>query len=175
MVVRAVSAHIRLNMTRNGKSRLIISITWAFFLHTKKPGPFCWTGLDQGSQHGNNSGGTGQPQTDDQIATLSRALSPHRWRQNRQRGQPGINAVPLGTASFGPNRTLPAYIRLDNVLSSLLRPSGVGSKLLGPRRLISSLDRHGRTDIARASTGECAPLGRLLCNRLPGSGRFVER
>ena len=39
--------------------------------------------------------------------------------------------------------------------SSLLRLSGIGSKLSGLRRPTSSLDRLEKTDTAKASTGEC--------------------
>ena len=40
-------------------------------------------------------------------------------------------------------------------LSLSLRPSGTGSKPWEPRRLTLSRDRPGRTDTAKASTGEC--------------------
>ena len=41
-------------------------------------------------------------------------------------------------------------------LSLSLRPSGTGSKQLGQRPPTSSRDHPGRTDIAKASMGECA-------------------
>ena len=59
-------------------------------------------------------------------------------------------------------RGIPAYIRSDNVLcaeylaqSLSPRRSETGSELSEQRRLTLSRDRPGRTDIAKASTGEC--------------------
>ena len=52
-------------------------------------------------------------------------------------------------------RGVPAYIRRTMAPSSLQRLSETGSRLLGQRQLTLSRGRHGRTDIAKASTGEC--------------------
>lgn len=52
-------------------------------------------------------------------------------------------------------RGVSAYIRSTTALSSSPRPSEIGSRRLGQRPHTSSQDRHGRTDTAKASTGEC--------------------
>ncbi len=50
-----------------------------------------------------------------------------------------------------------------------------GSPLSGHRHAMPCRAVHGRTATAKASTRSSAPLGRLLCNRLPGNGRAVKR
>ena len=52
-------------------------------------------------------------------------------------------------------RGVPAYIRSDNGPEFIAEASETGSELSEQRRLTLSRGRPGRTDIAKASTGEC--------------------
>jgi hypothetical protein len=86
-------------------------------------------------------------------------------------------------------RGSPEYIRLDNGAEFIAKKvrAGIGavgaktafiapgSPLSGHRPAMPCRAAHGKTATARASTLAFGPLGRLLCNRLPGNRRTAER
>ena len=53
-------------------------------------------------------------------------------------------------------RGVPTYIRSDNGPALITKAVRDWIKAVGARPLTLSQDRRGRTDIAKASTGECA-------------------
>ena len=71
-------------------------------------------------------------------------------------------------------RGVPGHVRSDNRPEFIPKLFGTGSMPWEQRQPSSSPAVFGRAVTAKASTRSSAPLGRLLCNRLPGNGRAAE-